>query len=67
MRKSPCDSCDKVCAAEGRGCGPWRDYFVRNWNENISVKPKKQTKEVFRYEHPDMIREGIVFESSCSV
>ena len=61
MRKSPCDSCDKVCAAEGRGCGLWRDYFVRNWNENISVKPKKQAKEVFRYEHPDMIREGLCF------
>ena len=67
MSKSPCDSCEKVCPAEGRGFRLWQDWFVRSWNDNISVKPKKQTKEVFRYEHPDMIREGIVFESSCSV
>jgi hypothetical protein len=27
----------------------------------------KREEGVFRYEHPDLVREGIVFESSCSV
>ena len=28
---------------------------------------KNNERQFFRYEHPDLVREGIVFESSCSV
>ena len=59
-----------------------RDYFsIDKWDETVArireylknpptVKPVKQQtsgRECFRYEHPDLVREGIVFESSCSV
>ena len=54
------------------GCLRYREYFVKNWNDNICAKPKevpkpKNVKEYFRYEHPDLEREGIVFEGSGSV
>lgn len=50
------------------GCYRYREYFVKNWNENIHrelkrPETKKQTDpRCFRYEHPDLEREGIVFE-----
>jgi hypothetical protein len=50
------------------GCLRYREWFIKNWNDNICVKPKK-VKEVknvdgfFRYEHPDLVREGICFIS----
>ena len=51
----------KVCL---NGCVAWQEEFVKNWNEKIYQEPKKQEyveetgKSVFRYSHPDDIREG---------
>ena len=60
--KSPCNNCDRVCP-DG-GCKAWREWFPENWNENISIAPKEpRDKLFFRYEHPDLVREGIVFEN----
>lgn len=54
-------------ACRDYGCQKYRKAYVKNWNENIrreqeivTIKPMK--REFFRYEHPDMVREGIVFE-----
>lgn len=63
-----CKDCDRPCNTFG--CPAWREYFVKNWNRNIHwkkpepKKPEPNKREVFRYEHPDMVREGIVFETS---
>ena len=52
----------------GRGCAAWQENFRKNWDENIHVpKPDRSAEEkpeVFRYEHPDLVREGIVFVGS---
>lgn len=58
-----CKSCTKECT-HSTGCKPWQDWFVKNWNQKISISPKvrgcvKVTKS-WRYEHPDLIRERIV-------
>lgn len=64
--KSPiCEICDHtMLVCNNVGCARYRERFVKNWNENICIKPKKvrETKDYFRYEHPDLVREGIVFE-----
>lgn len=61
-----CEGCQKnSCTASGAGCPAYRKAWAENWNKNIHrkkaepVDPNKTT--VFRYEHPDLIREGIVF------
>jgi hypothetical protein len=61
--------CNHDCATLAFGCKKWREYFVKNWNENIyrSQPAARPVNVVFRYEHPDLVREGIVFEGSCSV
>jgi hypothetical protein len=57
-----CKCCEKECQSKRAGCKEWREYFVKNWNENISTyDPGQQQEKIFRYEHPDLIREGIVF------
>lgn len=67
--ESPCcKNCDiDDCNGMAFGCKKWREYFVKNWNENICRKGRpaaRSAEEVFRYEHPDLVREGIVFEAS---
>jgi len=59
-----CQGCTRgYCDQVVNGCKEWRDWFVKDWNENICRKPKEPEKprarEVFRYEHPDLVREGI--------
>ena len=57
-----CSDCQlESCPEAGRGCPKYRRRFVKNWNENISAAPKV-TKEYFRYERPDLVREGIAHE-----
>lgn len=65
-----CQDCKNICPGHGNGCSAWREWFVRNWNENICRKPKRRAKlkiepernrQFFRYEHPDLDREGIVW------
>ena len=48
----------------GDGCKAWEKYFIDNWNKNImkSIGNHKKQRQFFRYEHPDLVREGIVFE-----
>lgn len=68
--KSPfCEGCTrKYCPGNKVGCAEYRSKWKKNWNENICRKPKEPAKptgrEVFRYEHPDLVREGIVVEHS---
>lgn len=65
-----CKGCKQKCPAKGSdGCEEWQEYFKKNWNQNICIAPKKPEQktatagpQVFRYEHPDLVREGIVFE-----
>lgn len=63
-----CKDCDRPCPTAG--CLNYRTSFIANWNKNICRKPKKIVPDgemVFCYEHPDMVREGIVFEGSGSM
>ena len=56
-----------------------RDYFsIDKWDETVArireclknlppydpVKQQRNGREFFQYEHPDLVREGIVFEAS---
>ena len=66
-----CDGCDqKMVICNTIGCLKYREQFVQNWDKNIHWTPpipeeqKPKVKEFFRYEHPDLVREGIVFEAS---
>jgi hypothetical protein len=59
-----CQGCEKKCPADGRGCPEWVEYYLKNWNENIHVPAKgseHKGRMKFRYEHPDLIREGITY------
>lgn len=65
-----CRNCERECPTNAMGCNEWREYWVDYWNTYIcAVRTKPQpvadkTPMVFRYEHPDLVREGIVFEAS---
>lgn len=65
-----CEGCKEKCRNTAIGCDRYREWFIKNWNENISIaKPAEKIPEpekpmVWRYEHPDLVREGIVFEHS---
>lgn len=59
-----CHGCDRVCPSGGVGCGQWREWYAKNWNQNIHVfspEPEYNGRAKFRYEHPDLIREGIIY------
>ena len=60
-----CQNCEiKDCATVSFGCKKWREYFVKNWNDNICRRGRpvpRPADVVFRYEHPDLVREGIVW------
>ena len=65
-----CEGCTAQTSACGtNGCMKYREYFVKNWNKNIcrAKKPEVNTQKIFRYEHPDLVREGIVFENCQSI
>lgn len=60
-----CRNCTRDdCPTNGDGCKAWEKYFIDNWNKNImkSIGNHKKQRQFFRYEHPDLVREGIVFE-----
>lgn len=58
MTNSPCDACTRQeCTNRGNGCKEWEDWFVQNWNRNIHRKVPKPPRRVWRYEHPDRVRE----------
>ena len=45
------------------GCAIWKEWFVKNWNDNIHVdipmSMRTPKKTVFQYEHPDRVRERL--------
>lgn len=60
----------KKCGIKKRhcldGCSEWKQWWIKNWNTNICVKPVTEEppkREKYKYEHPDLQREGIVFEA----
>lgn len=56
-----CEGCTRVCPDEARGCAEYKKWFAENWNKHISAASaaKPRVREFFRYEHPDLVREGI--------
>ena len=61
-----CEGCDQdMLLCHTIGCAKYREWFVKNWNKNIcrAKNPETNTQKIFRYEHPDLVREGIVFEN----
>ncbi len=63
-----CRRCPKKtgCCRREAGCNAWYENFAAYWNKHIH-REVVLPPEVYRYEHPDLTREGIVFESSCSL
>ena len=63
-----CQNCKKKeCCNIADGCVQWKECFVKNWNRNICRAVKQMVRpaeQVFRYEHPDLVREGIVWAES---
>lgn len=65
--RSPfCDGCERNTEFGCGGCEKWEEYYVKNWNQNIHVELNLPEPEwdnsggKFCYEHPDLVREGIV-------
>ena len=69
---NPCVGCSNQCDAGtvgcpmgAMGCKEWRVWFQKHWDEFIHQDLKSETekkgREFFRYEHPDLQREGIVW------
>ena len=57
-----CRDCKEKCPGNGIGCSAWKKWFIENWNRNICTNPRAETNAVvFAYEHPDLIREGLVW------
>lgn len=57
-----CRGCKEKCPGSGIGCSAWKKWFIENWNRNICKNPRTETNTVaFAYEHPDLVREGIVW------
>lgn len=54
-----CKGCTKAC--NGNGCAEYKKWFVKRWNAMIHSKAPKPVVIDFRYEHPDLIREGILW------
>lgn len=58
-----CAGCQRICPSDGRGCSEWREWYTKDWDSNIHVpasEPEYKGRMKFRYEHPDLIREGII-------
>ena len=61
-----CEGCKTGCRKTSVGCDEYRAWWKNNWDQNICIAqqvPKQDSgaRRVFRYEHPDLVREGIVF------
>ena len=57
-----CKNCtNESCYRQGRGCKPWRIWYISNWNRNISTNPAAKIPvpepTYWTYEHPDRVRE----------
>lgn len=67
-RTGVCTGCKQKCPEDGHGCAVWRERWIKNWDGNICIRPKTaqepevpHQREKFRYEAPDLIREGLTF------
>jgi len=70
-RTGICEGCKMKCPTTNMGCLRWRIGFADNWERTRRIfLPEVQTaepaaappvQEKFRYEHPDLEREGITF------
>lgn len=59
-----CQNCiEETASCALYGCALWKEWFVKNWNDNIHVDiqlaMRTPKKTVFQYEHPDLVREGV--------
>ena len=62
-----CKDCKtQKCKQIGRGCERYTKAWIENWNKNIHRKKPEDPRKrmVFRYEHPDLVRERIVWGKS---
>lgn len=64
-----CSNCEEaMCTDPGRGCSAYRRAWIENWNKHIYFKKSEQPVDRnvtrFRYEHPDLEREGITFNGN---
>lgn len=57
-----CAVCETPCKHRECGCEEWFRNWQRYWNANIHRKVEIRKRMVFQYEHPDLQKEGIVFE-----
>ena len=63
-----CRNCPKDCVGQ-TGCYAWEQNFKEEWNRTtelikVALEAKRpRGKMFFRYEHPDLVREGI---SKCT-
>lgn len=57
-----CKGCLRVCPP--CGCADWKKWYIQNLDSRIHKNIPKKTVVDFRYEHPDLVREGIVFDPS---
>jgi len=53
---------DEMAAEWERCIGPIREQYRDQIAAVIQKQRRQQVKEVFRYEHPDLVREGIVWQ-----
>lgn len=64
-----CEGCTTGCTNTAIGCDEYRAWWANNWNENICIAPKNpeqqpvvdESPQVFCYEHPDLVRDGILW------
>ena len=52
---NPCEGCANECPANG--CAQWRQWWIDIWNRNIHRTVPPVPKQVWKYEHPDRVRE----------
>lgn len=52
---NPCEGCANECPTNG--CAQWRQWWIDIWNRNIHRTVPPVPKQVWKYEHPDRVRE----------
>lgn len=67
QRQQPGETDDERAARWDAFVNPIREQHNKTLERLQEEKRQAAKVTVWRYEHPDLVREGIVFESSCSV
>lgn len=55
-----CKGCTRKCS--GNGCAEYKKWFCEQWDTKFHRDIPKPVVVDFRYEHPDLVREGIVWQ-----